>query len=255
MTDPSFLAGPDGRRLAYRIQSGRAPTVVFLAGFASDMSGAKAEHLARWCEARGQAFLRFDYSGHGASAGALTEGSIGHWREDALAVIDAATDGKLLLVGSSMGGWIGLLVALARADRIAGFIGLAAAPDFTEALMWAAMTPAEQAALWRLGTLTTPSEYGPPLKITRQLIEEGRQHLLLSGPIPLAFPVRLLHGQRDRDVPWEFSLCLSRAITGNDVQVTLIKHAQHRLSRPEDLALIERTLSELLGGLGGEDGV
>jgi pimeloyl-ACP methyl ester carboxylesterase len=254
MTDPNFLAGPDGRRLAYQIQSGRAPTVVFLAGFASDMSGAKAEHLARWCDARGQAFVRFDYSGHGASAGALTDGSIGHWREDALAVIDATTQGKLLLVGSSMGGWIGLLVALARPDSIAGFIGLAAAPDFTEALMWAAMTPAEQEALWRKGILTTPSDYGAPLQITRTLIEEGRQHLLLNGRIPLTAPVRLLHGQRDDDVPWERSLLLARAITGNDVQVTLIKHAQHRLSRPQDLALLDRTLAELLSGLGGEDG-
>ncbi len=159
--------------------------VVFLPGFRSDMTGDKATALAALCRARGQALLLFDYSGHGASGGAFTDGTIGRWTADALAAIDGLTEGRLVLVGSSMGGWIGLLAALARPDRVAGFVGVAAAPDFTEALMWETMMPAERATLERDGVLQVPSAYGEPTPITRALIEEGRDHLLLGAPIAL----------------------------------------------------------------------
>jgi pimeloyl-ACP methyl ester carboxylesterase len=250
MEQSGFLDRGDGVKLAYAHLPGRLPIVVFLPGFSSDMTGAKATALAAFCAARGQALLRLDYSGHGASGGAFTDGTIGRWTEDALCVIDRVTQGPLLLVGSSMGGWIALLVALARPNRIAALAGIAAAPDFTERLMWDAMTVEERHRLMREGVLTVPSPYGDPQRITRALIEEGRSHLLLGAPVPLACPVRLLHGQRDEDVPWELALRLAEQIEGEDVQVTLIKDGDHRLSRPADLALLSRTVATLLG----EDG-
>jgi pimeloyl-ACP methyl ester carboxylesterase len=240
--------------LAYARGAGRTPTVVFLPGFASDMEGEKAQALADVCAARGQAVLRFDYSGHGASGGRFEEGTIGRWRDDALDVIDALSDGPLVLVGSSMGGWLALLVALARPARLAGLIGIAAAPDFTERLMWASMPFSARETLMCEGRIMVPSAYGAPYPITRALIEDGRRHLLLDGPIALTAPVRLLHGQADPDVPWELSLRLAEQITGADVTVTLIKDGDHRLSRPADLALLRRTLGGLVAGLGGEDG-
>ena len=237
--------------LAYARLPGRAPTVVFLPGFASDMEGEKARMLASVCAVRGQAMLRFDYSGHGASGGRFEEGTIGRWRDDALAMIDAQSDGPLVLVGSSMGGWIALLVALARPSRLAGLIGIAAAPDFTEELIWASLPFAAREALMHTGKILAPSAYGPPYPITRALIEEGRQHLLLAGPIAITSPVRLLHGQADPDVPWAISLRLAEQIAGEDVVVTLVKDGDHRLSRPADLALLRQTLFALLGENGG----
>lgn len=240
----------DGVTLAWVRLHGTGPTVVFLPGFASDMAGAKAVALAACCASRGQAMLRADYSGHGASDGAFQDGTIGLWLADALAVIDRLTEGKLLLVGSSMGGWIALLVALARPDRVAALVGIAAAPDFTEALMWEAMAPPERATLARDGFLDVPSAYGPPTRVTRRLIEDGRRYLLLAAPIPIACPVRLLHGQCDPDVPWETALRLADRIASPDVQITLIKDGDHRLSRPQDIALLCRSVALL----GGEDG-
>lgn len=237
----------DGAPLAWQILSGRGPTVVFLPGYRSDMTGDKATALAALCRERGQALLLFDYSGHGASGGVFTDGTIGRWTADALAAIDALTSGKLVLVGSSMGGWIGLLAALARPDRIAGYVGVAAAPDFTEALMWATMLPDERATLERDGLVLVPSAYGEPTPITRALIEDGRTHLLLGGPIPLRCPVRLLHGQADADVPWETALRLAGRIEADDVQVVLVKDGGHRMSRPGDLALLTGLLGPLLG--------
>lgn len=230
----------DGTRLAWVRTPGRGPTTVFLPGFRSDMTGAKAVAMETWCQARGSACLRLDYSGHGASGGAFTDGTIGRWTEDALLLIDRLTTGPLLLVGSSMGGWIALLLALARPARLAGLIGIAAAPDFTEALMWDAMMPPERATLERDGVLRLPSAYGEPTPITLRLIEEGRLHLLMHRPIAIAAPVRLLHGQRDPDVPWETSLRLAERLHSNDVQITLIKDGDHRLSRPEDLRTLQR---------------
>jgi pimeloyl-ACP methyl ester carboxylesterase len=237
----------DGTRLAYTLISGKDPAVVFLPGFRSDMTGDKATHLAQLCAARGQAMLRFDYSGHGASGGRFEDGDIGQWTADALALIDAFTQGPLVLVGSSMGGWVALLAALARPGRVAGLVGVAAAPDFTERLMWQAMSPREREQLMAEGVLHVPSQYGDPYPITRRLIEDGRRRLLLDEPIALDCPVRLLHGQRDPDVPWETALRVAERLSGTDVQVTLVKDGDHRLSRPQDLALLERVLLPLCG--------
>ncbi len=247
MEERGRLDRGDGVELAWIRQAGREPMVVFLPGFMSEMQGEKGTHLAAFCAQSGFAMLRLDYSGHGASGGLFAEGSIGQWAEDALAVIDREAGRRLVLVGSSMGGWIALLVARRRPERVAGLLGIAAAPDFTETLMWQAMTGEEQARLLAEGSLTAPSAYGEPLLITRRLIEDGRRHLLLDGPIPISCPVRLLHGQRDPDVPWETALRTAERIAGGDVRVTLIKDGEHRLSRPQDLALLSSTLAGLLG--------
>jgi len=244
----------DAVELAWTRLDGRTPTVVFLPGFRSDMTGDKATSLAAFCAERGQAMLRFDYSGHGASGGKFADGTIGAWTADALAAIDRLTEGRLILVGSSMGGWIALLAALARPWRVAGLIGIAAAPDFTEALIWQAMTFEERARLMRDGVLRIPSQYGEPYEITRALVEDGRNHLLLNAPIALDCPLRLLHGQRDPDVPWEMALRIAEQVTGSDVRVILVKDGDHRLSRPTDLALLRQTLAPLLGLDGAASG-
>lgn len=236
----------DGTELAWMKQDGASPTVVFLPGFRSDMTGDKASALAAFCGQRGHAMLRFDYSGHGASGGDFMRGTIGTWASDALAVIDAMTTGPLLLVGSSMGGWIALLTALARPDRVAGLIGVAAAPDFTQRLMLEAMAPPERAKLDRDGVLYVPSKYGAPTPVTKALIEEGARHLLLDKPIAIRCPVRLLHGQADPDVPWSFAPRIAERVEAADVHVVLIKDGDHRLSRPSDLSLLCRTVAALL---------
>jgi pimeloyl-ACP methyl ester carboxylesterase len=235
-----------GVELAWAKLAGRAPTVVFLPGFLSDMAGLKASELAAFCAARGQALLRFDYSGHGQSGGRFEDCTIGCWLGDTLAVIDGVSEGRLVLVGSSMGGWIALLAAIARPERVGGLVGIAAAPDFTERLMWEAMTFEERARLMSQGVIHAPSEYGDPYPITRALIEDGRRHLLLDGPIPISCPVRLLHGQRDPDVPWELALLTADKLVSASVYVTLVKDGDHRLSRPQDLALLRRILAALL---------
>ncbi|HET6609497.1 MAG TPA: alpha/beta hydrolase [Rhodopila sp.] len=237
----------NGIHLAWIRTEGRSPTVVFLPGFRSDMTGDKATVLAEFCAVRGHAMLRFDYSGHGASNGDFLDGTIGSWAEDALAAVDALTEGPLVLVGSSMGGWIGLLTALARPERVAAFIGIAAAPDFTQRLMWESMTPAEKATLERDGVLYVPSQYGEPTPITRALIDEGARHHVLMGQIALRCPIRLLHGQQDPDVPWQFALTIAQQAESNDVQVILVKDGDHRLSRPADLALLRATVAPFLG--------
>jgi pimeloyl-ACP methyl ester carboxylesterase len=236
----------DGVELAWAQLPGTDPTIVFLHGFASDMSGAKALAVRDFCAARGQAMLRLDCSGHGQSGGAFTSGTIGTWANDAAHVIAARTTGPLILVGSSMGGWIALLLALHLGDRVAALVGIAAAPDFTERLMWQSMAPAEQDQLMREGRLELPSDYGAPLVITRALIEDGRKHLLLEQQINFAGPVRLLQGQRDPDVPWETALALSSQLASDDVQTILIKDGDHRLSRPQDLALLTHTIESLI---------
>src|ERR1700689_3622674 len=205
----------DGVELAWSRLDGANPTVVFLPGFRSDMNGDKANALAAFCAARGQAMVRFDYSGHGASGGQFESGTIGQWAEDALTVLDRLTEGKVVLVGSSMGGWLALLTALQRPDRIPAVRGVAAGPDFTEKLMWDAMTFEERAKLMREGILRIPNQYGEPTPITRALIEDGRAHLLLDGPIVLDCKVRLLHGQADPDVPWEMALRIAERVTSS----------------------------------------
>jgi pimeloyl-ACP methyl ester carboxylesterase len=236
----------DGVSLAYALTPGRGPTVVFLPGFMSDMTGDKAMAVEAFCTARGQACLRLDYAGHGASGGDFQDGTIGIWTNDALRVIDEVADGALVLIGSSMGGWIALNVALARADRVAALIGIAAAPDFTETLMWDAMAPPERDTLMRDGLLRVPSQYGGDQIVTRALIEDGRTRLLLNGPIALGCPVRLLQGVQDPDVPWETALKLANRLQGGDVTVTLVKDGDHRLSRKQDITLLCRTLGALL---------
>jgi len=252
MEQTGWLDRGDGVRLAWAQLAGRAPTVVFLPGFKSDMNGSKALAVRDFCAGRGQAMLRLDYSGHGESGGGFTDGSIGQWCADALRVIEARTEGALLLIGSSMGGWIALLLALRLGARVSGFVGIAAAPDFTEDLMWQAMSPPEREALLRDGKIETPSDYGEPYVITRHLIEEGRTHLLLGAPIALTAPARLLQGQQDPDVPWETALKLAARLESADVQIILVKDGDHRLSRPADLGLLLRTLASLLGEDGGE---
>jgi pimeloyl-ACP methyl ester carboxylesterase len=236
----------DGVELAWAHLPGRSPTVVFLPGFKSDMEGVKATTLRDFCAATGQAMLRLDYSGHGASGGDFTAGTIGRWAADARAVIEHVTGDRLLLVGSSMGGWIALLLGRDMPERLAALVGIAAAPDFTETLMWNAMAPPERARLEADGYIDVPSDYGEPYRITRELIEEGRRHLLLGGPIPIACRVRLLQGQRDADVPWETALRLAERVESEDVMVALVKDGDHRLSRPDDLALLTRAVAALL---------
>ena len=236
----------NGTQLAWVYQQGRSPTVVFLPGFRSDMTGDKATALAAFCADQGIAMLRFDYSGHGASSGDFLHGTIGAWAADTLAAIDALTTGRLILVGSSMGGWLALLAAIARPDRIAALLGIAAAPDFTQRLMWDAMTPAEQATLRRDGVLYVSSQYGDPTPITQALIQDGANHLVLTNPIPIRCPIRLLHGQADPDVPWELALSIAKQVETEDVRVILVKDGDHRLSRPADLALLRQTLTALL---------
>ncbi|WP_043833595.1 alpha/beta hydrolase [Muricoccus aerilatus] len=240
------LPRSDGTPLAWAALPGSGPTVVFLGGFRSDMEGTKALHLRDACAARGRAFLRLDYSGHGASGGDFEAGTIGTWAEDAALVIEARAPGPLVLVGSSMGGWIALLLARRLGEaRVRGLIGLAAAPDFTEALIRPALTEEHRATLERDGVLRAPSEYGEPIPITRRLLEEGVAHLLLPGPIPYTGPVRLLQGMADPDVPWAHALRLVEALPGPDVELTLIKDGDHRLSRPQDLALLLRVLEAM----------
>ena len=247
--DSGTIDRGDGVRLAWRRIPGRGVGVVFLGGFNSDMTGTKAEFLAGWCEARGAPFLRFDYSGHGTSGGRFVDGTIGRWAEDAACVIDALAPGPQVLVGSSMGGWIALLLARRRAPR--ALVGIAPAPDFTEDLMWAEFPPEVREAIERDGIWQRPSEYGAPYPITRALIEDGRHHLLLRGPLPVDVPLRILQGQRDADVPWRHALRIAEAVTGADVRIHLIKDGDHRLSRPEDLALLGETLAPLLLEDGG----
>lgn len=248
MTDT--LTTPQGRRIAHVRTGGQGPGVVFLGGFMSDMTGTKAVFLQDWAQARGRAFLRFDYSGHGQSSGAFREGAIGDWAEDALAVIDALTEGPQVLVGSSMGGWISLLVTKAIPDRIRGFVGIAPAPDFTEDSMWAGFSDTQRAALMRDGVVTVPSDYSADgYPITRRLIEDGRRHLVLRAPLALPFPVRILQGTADTDVPPAVALRLMDHADCPDLRVTLVKGADHRFSTPECLAMIGEAIEQVSGAV------
>lgn len=243
----AILAREDGATIAYHRRTGRSPGVIFLGGFMSDMTGTKASTLDAFCAARSQAYLRFDYFGHGASSGAFADATVGRWKADALAVLDQLTEGPQVLVGSSLGGWLMLLAALARPERVAALAGIAAAPDATEDLMWARFPPAIRDEIMRAGAARLPSDYSPDgYLFTRRLIEEGRRHLVMRGPIPVACPVRLLHGMKDPDVPWQTSLALAERLESPNVEVTLLKDGDHRLSTESDLALLTRTLAALL---------
>jgi pimeloyl-ACP methyl ester carboxylesterase len=244
MTAPDFLTTDDGRTLAYHRTESRGegrerPGVVFLGGFQSDMTGTKATFLEDWARRAGRAFLRFDYTGHGASSGRFEDGCVGDWARDARDAIAALTEGPQVLVGSSMGGWIALLLARAAPERVAGLVGIAAAPDFTEDLMWALMDEASRERLAREGRILRATDYGPdPQPITLRLIEDGRRNLVLRHRLPAPFPVRLLQGTADADVPPSVALRLLEHLDGPEVALTLAKGADHRFSGPTELALI-----------------
>jgi pimeloyl-ACP methyl ester carboxylesterase len=247
MRSPEILTRSDGATIAYHRLAGEAPGIVFLCGFHSDMSGNKALYLEDYCRRRGQAFVRFDHFGHGASSGEASMGTIGRWAEDAIAVLDSLTQGRQILVGSSMGAWIMLLAALARPARIAGLVGVAASPDFTEHLLWPRLDPAERQQLQETGAVTLSSEYDPAGYTYRtSLLKDGKQHLVMGAALALNCPVRLLHGMADTSVPWQTSLSLAERLTSKDVVVTLVKDGDHRLSRESDLARLGRTADELL---------
>ncbi len=252
MTEPSFLTTPQGRQIAYHKTDGAGPGIVFLGGFKSDMDGTKAVHFEDWARAQGRAYLRLDYSGHGRSSGDFLDGCIGDWAEDAQQAIAALTTGPQILVGSSMGGWISLLTAKAMPDRIAGLVGLAAAPDFTEDGYWARFDEAERATLMTEGVVHVPSDYGDPYPITRRLIENGRQVLVLRDPLDLPFPVRFVQGTADAAVSTETALHLLDHATSPDMRLTLIDGADHRLSTPDELAVIVTQIEDVLSRQKGD---
>ena len=247
----AILSRPGGATIAYRRLDGSEPGVMFMGGFRSDMTGTKAMTLEAACRAAGRAFVRFDYSGHGQSSGDFLDGTIGGWRDEAVAVLDEAARGRQVLVGSSMGGWIMLLAALARPERIAGLVGIAAAPDFTEDLMWNRYGDDMRAQLKAKGVIHVPSDYDDEdYPIAYRLIEEGRRHLLLRRPIPIHCPIRLLHGKRDVDVPWMTASRIAEQVLSEDVRVFLVPDGDHRLAREQDLARIWASVDELCTSAG-----
>lgn len=241
------LMTPEGRTIAYDQVPGRGPGIVFLGGFKSDKEGTKALALEAYARAKGRAFLRFDYSGHGSSSGEFRDGCIGDWYADAWAAIAALTVGPQVLVGSSMGGWIALLLARSQPERVAGLVTIAAAPDFTEDSMWAGFSNDQRTDLEGRGFVELPSAYSEaPYVITRRLIEDGRQHLVLRTSLALPFPARFLQGTADEDVPVAVALRLLDHAAGPDIRLTLVKDADHRFSTPECLRLVERAVEEVL---------
>ena len=244
-----FLRSPQGRRLAYHRLDGTGPTVVFCGGLKSDMEGTKALHLESWARTHGQAFLRFDYSGHGQSSGIFENSCIGDWHDDMLAVVDGLTDGPLVVVGSSMGGWLALLTARARPGRMAGLVTIAAAPDFTEDGWWAGLSAGQRTELETTGRTTLPSDYMDPFTVTRRMIEDGRRHLLLRDPLHLPVPTRFLQGTNDTAVSMETALRLFGHATGPNIQLTLAKGADHRFSDPDCLRIIETAITGILHGV------
>ncbi|MBN07740.1 MAG: alpha/beta hydrolase [Rhodospirillaceae bacterium] len=246
VAEPKILTRETGSSIAYHMLAGKSPGIVFMTGFMSDMTGSKALALEELCRDRGHAFLRFDYRGHGASSGNFANGTIGLWAEDALAAVDSLTEGPQVIVGSSMGGWIMLLTALARPHRIAGLLGVAAAPDFTEDLLAQSLTEEQLQTIGSNGSITIPSEYGDPYTITKALLDDGTNHVVMRTEIALDCPVRLLHGLEDSSVPWQRSLTLQERLRSDDVDVTLIKGGDHRLSRDQDLKKLQKTAASLL---------
>lgn len=245
-----ILSRHDGTSIAYNRLKGKSAGVVFLGGFMSDMTGSKAIALETHCKQRGQAFLRFDYSGHGQSSGAFSDGTISKWTDDAIFAIEKLSDGPQILVGSSMGGWIMLLAALRMQKKVAGLIGLAAAPDFTEDLIAHELNDEQRLSMQRDGFVLVPCDYDDkPYTITQSLIDDGRNNLLLNNNISLNQPVRLIQGLEDKDVPWATALNLQEKLTSDDVETTLVKNGDHRLSGPHDIKRLTKTLDLLLDGL------
>lgn len=242
-----FLNLPNGKRIAYHKTEGTGPGVLFFGGFKSDMTGTKAVTLEQWCQTHQRAFTRFDYSGHGQSSGRFETGTIGEWLDDALSVIDELTKGPQIIVGSSMGGWLSLLATIARPQRVHALITLACATDFTRRLLMPTFSDVQKQQLTSEGCVLIPCDYDDqqPYPITRQLIEEGDNHLLLDKPIPIHCPVRMFHGMRDPDVPWDFSRRTCEQLESKDATLTLIKQGDHRLSEPADLRLLLNCLEQL----------
>ena len=233
--------------IAYNQHAGTQPGVVFLCGHGSDMNGSKAMHIESWAQRRGQSFLRFDYSGHGQSDGDFLQTNISDWTRDTINMIDAHTDGPQIVVGSSLGGWIMLNLAMARPARVAALIGIAAAPDFTEELSWNPLDEEAKAVFQAYGQISFENPYADdPVIYPYHLIEDGRQHLRLQAPLPINVPVRLLHGMKDAEVPWQTATRLADRLQSDDVAVILDKIATHRFSEPRQLAQLDRVLDELV---------
>ena len=251
---PAFVEvgqGSEARRIAVRARSGGPPGLFWLGGFKSDMQGTKALALDAWAEQRNRACIRFDYSGHGKSGGDFVDGTIGRWLEESTAVFEQFCAGPQVVIGSSMGGWMALLLAREIARRqagrasLAGLVLIAPAPDFTEELMWKGFSPQVRQEIETRGVWLRPSEYGDPYPITRNLIEEGRSHLLLGRAIEVGCPVRILQGAKDPDVPWRHALALAHRLPADDVVLTMIQDGDHRLSRPQDIARIIAAVAEI----------
>lgn len=247
MSEIRYLETPQGRRLGYRLSRGTGPVVVFLGGLKSDMEGTKAVHMEAWARARGQAFLRFDYSGHGVSGGRFEDGCIGDWHEDVLAIVKTLVDGAMVVVGSSMGGWQALLLARAMPERIAGMVTIAAAPDFTEDGYWAGFDASQRATIEAGGQVELPSDYMEPYVVTARMIEDGRRNLVLRAPLELPCPVRFLQGTADTAVEVGTAVRLLEHAAGPDMQLLLVKDADHRFSDERCLKLIEQAVQEVAG--------
>ena len=251
--DPAFVevgAENSARRIAVRARDGAAPGLFWLGGFNSDMKGTKALALDAWAAEQGRACVRFDYSGHGESGGKFVDGTIGRWLEDSLAVFERFCRGPQVVIGSSMGGWMALLLAREAAKRatgasLAGLVLIAPAPDFTEELMWKGFSPQARNEIETRGVWHRPSQYGDPYPITKNLIEEGRNHLLLGSAIDVGCPVRILQGAQDPDVPWQHAFKLVQRLPAEDVVLTMIQDGDHRLSRPQDIARIIAAVAEI----------
>ncbi|MEH6392627.1 MAG: alpha/beta hydrolase [Sulfitobacter sp.] len=246
MTATSYLDTPQGRKLAFHRVEGRGPCVVFLGGLKSDMMGTKAVFLEEWAVRTGHAFLRFDYSGHGESSGVFTDGCIGDWAEDTRAAVTALTDGPIIPVGSSMGGWQALLLSRVMPDAIAGLVTIAAAPDFTEDGYWASFTDAQKRTLVDEGQVELPSDYMEPYVITRRMIEDGRKQLVLRDTLSLPFPTRFLQGTADTAVSVATAVRLLEHAQGPDMQLQLVKDADHRFSDDRCLSLLSDALNQVI---------
>jgi pimeloyl-ACP methyl ester carboxylesterase len=250
MTKHKIFETSHNTSIAYHYHIGRKPTVIFFGGFMSDMEGTKATALEKHCVAQGYGFLRFDYSGHGKSSGKFVDGTIGLWTKDAISLIEAVVEGPIVMIGSSMGGWTGLLAALRFKDRLKAFIGIAAAPDFTERLMWKSFSKSQKQELRANGQIELPSDYSDePYILSYKLIKDGRKHLLLDSVINLDMPVRLIHGEQDSDVPVATSHIISSCLSSQDVEIILVKAGGHSLSEPKDLKRLMNVLDQLMPDL------
>ena len=247
MSDPMIHTITETDHIAYYGISGHGPGIIFLAGHGSNMEGSKALHLEEWARANGQAFLRFDYRGHGKSSGSMDSTNISDWTEDVITAIDELSEGPQILVGSSLGGWLMLNATLARPQRIVGLVGIAAAPDFTEDLIWAELTTDQRSNMQSEGRIVLPNPYADePLVYPYNLVEDGRNHLRLRGNLNINLPIRLLHGMKDAEVPWQTAVHIAECAISDDVRLFLVKDAGHRFSEPKQLALLEQVISGLI---------